>query len=96
MTVEQGKAWHKGYMETLQEPNGDVAEDTAFGIVNGLTRSAQGYTGHMREHMETTASIILAPAIDASLDAIRKRWNTESNKASTLDARTVEQYVYIG
>jgi hypothetical protein len=96
MTVEQGKAWHKGYLETLQEPNGEVSDRTAFGIVNGLTRSAQGYTGHMREHMETTASIILAPAIDATLDAIRKRWNTESNKASTLDARTVEQYVYIG
>jgi hypothetical protein len=38
--------------------------------------------------------VILSPAIDASLDAIRKRWNTNSSKASTLDARTVEQYVY--
>jgi len=93
-TVEQGKAWHKGYLETLQEANSNNAEDTAFGIVNGLTRSAQGYSGYTREHMETTAGVILSPAIDASLDAIRKRWNTNSSKASTLDARTVEQYVY--
>lgn len=70
MTIAQGKLWHKGYLESLQEASGHSHDRTAFGIVNGLTRSAQQYTGSTREQMETIASAILAPAIDADLSLI--------------------------
>jgi hypothetical protein len=96
MTIEQGKLWHKGYLETLQESKGDVAEKTAFGIVNGLTRSAQSYDGFQREQMETTASLILAPAIDASLQEMSKRWGQMSDRASILGEETVMQYAFVG
>lgn len=98
MTIEQGKLWHKGYLETLEEAKGDVAEKSAFGIVNGLTRSAQSYTGATREMMETTASLILAPAIDASLQEISKRWGHITDRANTLlkeEENTVMQYAYV-
>ena len=96
MTIEQGRAWHKGYLESLTESNGHLHDRSAFGIVNGLTRSAQRYTGSTREEMETTASLILAPAIDASLQAISKRWGRIADNASTLKEKVVQQYAYVG
>ena len=95
MTMEQGKAWHKGYLETLQETKGDVAENTAFGIVNGLTRSAQSYSGSLREAMETTASMILAPAIDSDLQAMSKRWGQLDDRAKDLKQATALQYAFV-
>ena len=95
MTIAQGKLWHKGYLESLQEANGQAHDQTAFGIVNGLTRSAQQYTGSTREQMETIASTILAPAIDADLQQISKRWGLISERAKTLPEDTVLQYAYI-
>lgn len=95
MTIAQGKLWHKGYLESLQEASGHSHDRTAFGIVNGLTRSAQQYTGSTREQMETIASAILAPSIDADLQAISKRWGLISERAKSLDDDTVLQYAYI-
>ena len=95
MTAEQGRVWHKGYLDSLDEKTGDINENTAFGIVNGLTRSAQNYKGSTREHMETVASYILAPAIDSDLQAIAKRWGRIEDNASQLDEKTVNQYQYV-
>ena len=95
MTIAQGKLWHKGYLESLQEVSGHSHDRTAFGIVNGLTRSAQQYTGSTREQMETTASAILAPSIDSDLQTISKRWGLISERAKSLDDDTVLQYAYI-
>jgi len=96
MTVEQGKLWHKGYLDSLQEAKGDIHENTAFGIVNGLTRSAQDYKGATREQMETTASLILAPAIDSSLQEISKRWGLIGDRAKQLEQKTINQYQFVG
>ena len=96
MTIEQGRAWHKGYLESLTETNGHLHDRSAFGIVNGLTRSAQRYSGATRESMETTASLILAPAIDASLQAISKRWGRISDNANQLKENIVQKYSYVG
>jgi hypothetical protein len=95
MTAEQGRLWHKGYTDSLAESNGHLHDKTAFGIVNGLTRSAQNYSGAKREHMETIAGQILAPAIDADLQAIQKRWGRIADNASSLSEKTVNQYAYV-
>ena len=95
LTGLQGKLWHKGYIDSLQEPSGHVHENTAFGIVNGLTRSAKEYNGSTREQLETVASAILAPAIDADLQAISKRWGLISERAKALDEETVKNYLYV-
>ena len=96
MTVEQGRLWHKGYLDSLQESKGDIHEKTAFGIINGLTRSAQDYKGATREQMETTASFILAPSIDSDLQAISKRWGLIDDRAKQLEDKTVKQYQFVG
>ena len=95
MTIEQGKLWHKGYLDSLHEANGHVHENTAFGIVNGLTRASQDYKGNMREQMETQASFILAPAIDSDLQAISKRWGMISERAKLEKEKTINQYAYV-
>lgn len=95
MTQDQGRLWHKGYLDSLDEKTGDLNENSAFGIVNGLTRSAQNYKGATRENLESVASFILAPAIDADLQAIQKRWGRISDNASQLDEKTVKQYQYV-
>jgi hypothetical protein len=95
MTIEQGRAWHKGYLESLQESQGHFHDRTAFGIINGLTRSAQMYTGSTREEMETTASLILAPSIDADLQTISKRWGRINANANDIEQKTVQQYAYV-
>ena len=94
LTIMQGKLWHKGYLDSLHETAGHQHDKTAFGIVNGLTRSAQEYTGSTREQMETLASSILSPAIDSDLQAISKRWGLISERAKALDEDTVRNYVY--
>ena len=96
MTIEQGKLWHKGYLDSLLERHGDVHEKSAFGIINGLTRSAQDYTGASREEMETLASKILAPAIDSSLQEISKRWGLIDARANQLEEKTSRQYQFVG
>jgi len=96
MTIEQGKLWHKGYLDSLHERHGDVHENSAFGIINGLTRSAQDYTGASREEMETLASKILAPSIDSSLQEISKRWGLIDARANQLEEKTSRQYQFVG
>ena len=96
MTIEQGKLWHKGYLDSLHERHGDVHEKSAFGIINGLTRSAQDYTGSTREEMETLASKILAPAIDSSLQEISKRWGIITERAKQMEQKTINQYQFVG
>lgn len=95
MTIEQGKLWHKGYLDSLHEANGHVNENTAFGIVNGLTRASQDFKGNMREQMETQASFILAPAIDSDLQAISKRWGMIGERAKLEKEKTINQYAYV-
>jgi hypothetical protein len=79
----------------LHEANGHVHENTAFGIVNGLTRASQDYKGSMREQMETQASFILAPSIDSDLQAISKRWGMISERAKLEKEKTINQYAYV-
>ena len=95
MTIDQGRVWHKGYLDSLDESTGDHNHGTVFGIVNGLSRSAQNYKGSVRESMETTASMILSPAIDADLQAISKRWGRIQDNANQLSEKTVNQYQYV-
>ncbi len=95
-TIEQTKAWHKGYLDSLHEQHGDVHENSAFGVVNGLTRAAQGYTGTTREKMEKYASYILSPAIDSDIQAISKRWGQISDRADNLSQKVLNQYQFIG
>ncbi len=95
LTVAQGKLWHKGYLDSLHETTGHFNDKTAFGIVNGLTRSEQDYNASTRENMETIASKILSPAIDSDLQTISRRWGLISERANILKEKEIIQYQYV-
>ena len=96
MTIEQCKAWQKGYLESQLEPSGDIHTNSAFGVVNGLTRASQNYSGSVREKMERYASLILAPSIDSDLQAISKRWGQISDRAeSNINGKELERYQFV-
>jgi hypothetical protein len=94
LTCEQGRSWHKGYLDSIHEKTGTSNENNAFGVINGLTRSAQRYTGSTRESIEMLAGNILAPSIESDLQAISKRWNRIIANANALDEDTVKQYQF--
>jgi hypothetical protein len=95
LTIEQGKEWHRGYVDSLQEPTGHVHENTAFGIVNGLTRAAQQFKGETRTQMEMVAGIITTPSLDAPLSEVMRYWSNIEEASRRLDEDTVKQYVYV-
>tara|TARA_Y100000310_G_scaffold302024_1_gene338984 strand:- start:127 stop:1383 length:1257 start_codon:yes stop_codon:yes gene_type:complete len=89
LTKKEGKAWYGGYKEEPLE--------TAFGIVNGLTRAAQHYEGEEREKMEIMAGQIISPNIQSSLERIEKRWSTTNAKALQLfEDNPSKVYSYVG
>lgn len=95
LTIEQGRAWQKGYTDSLQERMGHIHDGTAFGIVNGLTRAAQEFTGENRTYMETVAGLIMTPSLNAPLSEVNAYWQDTAAQAKRLDEETVKQYVYV-
>jgi hypothetical protein len=93
LTIEQGRAWQKGYTDSLQERMGHIHDGTAFGVVNGLTRAAQSYTGEDRTYMETIAGLIMTPSLDAPLSEVNSYWQDTAAQAKRLDEETVKLYV---
>jgi hypothetical protein len=85
LTIPQGRAWIKG-MES--EPG-----DTVFHVIQGLTKSAQDFTGDARQVMEETAGLILAPSLTADIDAIAGMWSKFATRAESLTDEQVKAYV---
>lgn len=85
LTIPQGRAWLKGIEA---EPG-----DTVFHTIQGLTKAAQGFTGDARTTMETTAGMILAPSLDADIDAIASMWDKFSLRAESLTEDQLKAYV---
>ena len=87
MTLEMGKAWYEGFKK---EPI-----NSAFGIVNGLTRAAQEFSGDTRYDLECVASQILAPSLVADINAIGSKWNKIESRAidnSQKSDKLIRQY----
>jgi hypothetical protein len=90
LTKAEGKAWWEGYQV---EPDGN-----AFGIINGLTRAAQEYTGEKRDEMETLAGSMLSPNLYANKGRVESSWDLWNKNANYMienDEEKVYQYVGI-
>lgn len=92
LTQEEGQNWLVGYQEGLLEPMGDANDRTAFGVYNGLTRSAQKSTGYQKIALEGVASKVLAKGLMSDLEEIEDRWKTYSKAGQMLSEKVVEQY----
>lgn len=94
LSIEQGRAWHKGYQDSLMEVGGDVHENAAFGIINGLTLAAQRFDYGTKTDMETLSGNLITPSLDADLDAVTNRWNKYQTRAEMLDAKIINKYAF--
>lgn len=84
LTLPQGRAW----LDAISDEPGD----TVFHTIQGLTKAAQGFTGDVRQNMEETAGLILAPSITADIDAIAAMWGKFSVRAESLTEDQVKVY----
>jgi hypothetical protein len=89
LTTSQTRAWYEDFKK-------HEYEDTAFGVVNGLTQSAQRYQGETRANIEAHAARILTPSLQADIDAIGAKWERYTTRASEdwiTDEKSMRQYV---
>jgi hypothetical protein len=96
LTTAEGRAWFAGF---AAEPF-----DNAFGVINGLTRAANlrnedgksVFVGDAQWNLQTVASGIMTPALNASQDAVKARWAKIVDRARELDSKTVASYLKVG
>lgn len=87
LSREVANAWYTGWQ---------VAPDTnALGVVNGLTRAAQEWSGGIRRQLESTAMQVLAPSLEADLRSIMSRWEAHESLASDMPEEEVRRYVTV-
>ena len=87
LTVAESRAWFAAFNI---EP-----WDNGFGIINGLTRAAQKFSGDARWNLESTAGSILTPSLTANQDAVKTKWAKIVERASELTQKEVERYTRI-
>jgi hypothetical protein len=78
------KAWLNGF---LAEP-----QPSGRGIVNGLTRAAQEFSGDRRIEMETQAGELLAPHILADLEDVADHWHSQVAGADAFTKRRPKRF----
>lgn len=84
LTIPQGRAWLNAI--------GDEPGETVFHTIQGLTKASQSFTGDVRQTMEETAGLILAPSLTANIDAIASMWEKFSVRAESLTPEQVSVY----
>lgn len=95
LTQEQSRTWYHGYQtETIRD--GAPFKQTAFGVVQGLTRAAQCWQGDSRQRLEGLASALVAKSLTDDIDAIARRWGKWNEDASTIKEETVRTYCLVG
>lgn len=92
LTFEQVKGWLRGHEATLSEPT--VGAESAFSIINGLTRSAQESDATERSQLESLAGLLVAPTrFDALYEEIERDWRRIETRASMLSDEVVASYL---
>ena len=90
-----GRAWWNGYQETLQnEGTKAEVEGNFFGLVQGLTLAAQGFTGFTRNGIERTAGQILAEELTDGIERMRDRVARAEQFADRRTGAQVDHYLY--
>ena len=89
---EESKSWHKGVVQTLQEPGADW-EGTAFALIQGLTRSARDNAGIQRANLERTANLIMGPKVLTGATDLRDHWRRINERAESVDERQLAAFL---
>jgi hypothetical protein len=85
LTIQQGRKWHKTYME------GDF-QNTVFGLMNALSLSSNNYDGETGENIQVVVMQMLTPSLQVTPEQLFKRWNNINSKSFLLETKIVDQY----
>lgn len=86
---DRATQWAQGYVAEVSAR--DRFRDSAFALVNGLTRACQSWGVDDRHKAEQTAGDLIA----ASGSTQKEAWEKRSKRAETVTQNEVEQYVRI-
>ena len=89
LSVGETKAWYSNFLKGEYENN-------AFGVINGLTQAAQEFEGNARVELESKASHILTPSLEADINAIGKQWKEYeilTARAWKTEEKSMKQYL---
>lgn len=88
LSVAESRAWYSAFLIEPEWENG-------FGVINALTRAANGYKGDARWNLQATAGEILTPALTASKDAVLAKWEKIVDRSKDMSEKEVERYTRI-
>lgn len=96
LTNGQAKAWWEGYNAILAaEPqNVSVLENTAFGVVEGLTLAAQVFEGETRDMLETYSTKLLTHSLTADKRSVERRWSHIVADSQRVEKEQVEKTLF--
>ncbi len=86
LSKQEAGSWNKA----LEQEKGE----TAFYLLQGLTRAAQDYTGDRRYQMESVAGELLQPAGDSPRNMM-SLWESLDNGAENMKEKEVQKYVQL-
>jgi len=85
---DEARNWLKGVQMTLGEPSFNW-EDTAFALVQGLTRSARDATSLRRANLERIADRLISPADMSGVSVINEHWRRITERAESVERKHV-------
>ena len=88
LSVSESRAWYSAFLIEPEWENG-------FGVINALTRAANGYKGDARWNLQATAGEILTPSLTASKDTVLAKWEKIVDRSRDLSEKEVERYTRI-
>jgi hypothetical protein len=84
LTVAESRAWIKAYEVEPYE--------SAFGVVNGLTRAAKETVGQQRWNLESLAGKILSPSLQSTQEMVERAWSKTIERSSDIEDKVVARY----
>jgi hypothetical protein len=88
MSISESRAWYSAF---LIEPEWE----NAFGVVNALTRAANGVRGDSQRFLQTIAADMLTPSLTASVDAVKSKWAKILDRSADVSQKEAEKYTRI-
>ena len=84
LSIAESRAWYSAF---LIEPEWE----NAFGVVNALTRAANGYKGDAQRFLQTLGADILTPSLTADVDAVKAKWSKVLSRSKDMSEKEVEK-----
>jgi hypothetical protein len=81
------RQWYKNYWNYYGDAN------NSYGLVSALAHTAKKFEGDEKRKIETTASLIMTPALDAEEAKVQKLWKAYASRATEIDKDDISDFL---